>query len=207
MEATYKILGTDGNHYGPASADQLLAWIKEGRAGPETQVCRTDESTWAAAATFPEFGFTPAAASPAPVSATSDARDPAIAGRIKSGASWFYWIAALSAVNSVIAMSGGHFRFIFGLGITQVIDAIPHELGSGAKIIALVLDLLAAGLFVIFGVFANKRHGWSFIIGMTLFGLDGLLTVLFKDWMSVAFHAFALYCIFQGYRASRQARG
>lgn len=45
------------------------------------------------------------------------------AGRARTGAKWFYWIAALSMVNSMAAMAGGNFHFIVGLGITSVVDA------------------------------------------------------------------------------------
>jgi len=42
--------------------------------------------------------------------------------QLKGGASWFVWIAALSVINSVILLSGGTWSFIFGLGITQIVD-------------------------------------------------------------------------------------
>ena len=41
-----------------------------------------------------------------------------------SGANWFYWIAGLSVINSVIILAGGGWGFVVGLGITQFIDAI-----------------------------------------------------------------------------------
>ena len=34
-------------------------------------------------------------------------------------------IAALSMVNSILAMSGASIRFIFGLGLSQIVDALP----------------------------------------------------------------------------------
>ena len=44
--------------------------------------------------------------------------------RYRSGVKWFYWIAGLSVVTSIIAMSGGHWSFIISLGTTQFIDGI-----------------------------------------------------------------------------------
>ncbi|MBC8002723.1 MAG: RDD family protein [Opitutaceae bacterium] len=57
METSYKIIGGDGREYGPASLDELKAWIREGRVGHATQVWRSDNTIWAAAEQFQELGF------------------------------------------------------------------------------------------------------------------------------------------------------
>ena len=41
---------------------------------------------------------------------------------------------------------------------------------------------------------------------MVLYALDGLLFLLVGDWISIAFHAFALVCIGKGYQALRSLR-
>ena len=198
MAPSYKLIGADGKEYGPVTAEQLQSWMREGRVGAETQVMRSDQPGWVAAGSLPEFGF-----SPAPSAATAPVEDIGFERAIKSGASWFYWIAALSVVNSVSALMGGSWRFIFSLGITELVDAFAAQMGTTGKSVALGLNATVAGVFVLFGVFAGKRHGWAFIAGMVLFALDGLLTALLQEWISVAFHAFALYCIFKGYQAHR----
>ena len=48
--------------------------------------------------------------------------------RMKSGANWFYWIAALSLVTSVISLVGGSWGFFVSLGVTQFIDALANAL-------------------------------------------------------------------------------
>lgn len=40
--------------------------------------------------------------------------------RMKSGANWFYWIAALSLVTSIISLAGGDWGFLVSLGVTQL---------------------------------------------------------------------------------------
>ena len=57
METSYKIIGGDGREYGPASLDELKAWIREGRVGHATQVWRSDNTLWASAEQFQELGF------------------------------------------------------------------------------------------------------------------------------------------------------
>jgi len=49
---------------------------------------------------------------------------------VKSGASWFLTVGALSIINSVLSMSGAKIRFIFGLGIAELVDGYAHQVGQ-----------------------------------------------------------------------------
>ena len=203
MDSTYKIIGADGKEYSPVALAELQKWVGEGRITGATQVSRSDQQGWSTAASFPELGVRDSTGA-APVAAAS-AADPALEKQLKGGGSWFYWIAGLSLVNSVLALSGSGTRFILGLGITQIFDELAQGMGSGAgRAVAVVLDLLAAAVFVFFGVFANKRHTWSFIVGMALYALDGLIYVIAQEWLGVGFHAFVLFCLFRGFKACRE---
>jgi len=128
--------------------------------------------------------------------------------RVLSGANWFFWIAGLSLVNSLVLLVGSQWNFIVGLGTTQVVDAIALELaqqfGSVWKFIGLMFNVIIAGVFCFFGVFSRKKHSWAFILGMVLYALDGLLFLLVQDFLSLGFHAFALFCIFSGLKAMRE---
>jgi nitroreductase len=128
-----------------------------------------------------------------------------VESRARSGANWFFWIAALSLINSIATMAGSDWGFIIGLGITQVFDAIGAEFG--ARAVTFVLSVLAAGVFVLFGVFAHKQHSWSYIVGMVLYALDGLLFLAVGDILSVGFHVFVLFWMFNGYRANKALAG
>src|SRR5438132_9566427 len=64
METTYKIIGADGREYGPVTLAELNDWIRQGRVAATTQVLRSDETSWKAAAQFPEFALGPAVAAP-----------------------------------------------------------------------------------------------------------------------------------------------
>ena len=165
---------------------------------------------WAKAADFTElkplFPTAPPAIAPRTLAPPAGAEDFATVARLKSGASWYYWIAVLSLVNSVVAFSGSDWRFLIGLGITQIFDAVGAEMGGSGKLVVLVLDLLVAGAFITFGVFANKRHLWAFITGMVLFALDGGIFLLAQDWVGVGFHAFALFYLFRGMSACRELK-
>jgi len=126
--------------------------------------------------------------------------------RFKSGADWFFWIAGLSVVNSVIVLAGGEWSFVVGLGVTQIIDAVGKEFGEIAKMLGLIVNLGIAGVFVLFGILARRRQVWSFIAGMGLYGLDGLLFLPGLDLLSLGFHAFALFMIWSGLSALLKLR-
>ena len=121
-----------------------------------------------------------------------------------SSSSWFFWIAALSMINSIIAVSGGNWRFSFGLGITGVADALSFQSGATAQAISFVFSLMMAGLFVIFGLLAKKFFHWAFIAGMAVYALDGLLMFRGPDLLGLAFHALVLYLLFRGLSASKK---
>jgi hypothetical protein len=129
-------------------------------------------------------------------------------GQLKSGASWFYAIAALSLINSILFISSTDWRFFFGLEITQVFDGfgsgLAERIGPAAKFVAFALNCVIAGVYVVFGIFGNKRITPVFIVGLVFLALDGVLCLLFQDWWSLAFHAFAAFCIFKGMQAGMQ---
>ena len=120
---------------------------------------------------------------------------------IKAGAGWFLWIAILSLVNSAVVVFGGGFHFILGLGITQVVDAVAKGIGEAGIVLDLIINGFVAAVFVLFWSFGKKAQKWAFVVGMIVYLLDGLLLLAFKDILSVAFHAYALYMIYRGYAA------
>jgi hypothetical protein len=127
-------------------------------------------------------------------------------GRLTSGANWFFWIAVLSVINSVLLYTGRGWSFIFGLGITQIVDTIAAESEAVPAVAAVAVNAVIAGVFVLFGVMARKGRTWAFVVGMLIYALDGLLFVLVQDWLSAGFHAFALFCVFKGLQALNELR-
>jgi hypothetical protein len=129
-----------------------------------------------------------------------------------SGANWFFWIAGLSLVNSLIILFSGEWSFVVGLGATQIVDGIASVVAEDVepnmvmivRIVGLALDVMIALVFVLFGWLARKRMGWAFILGMLLYFVDGLIFLLVQDWLSIGFHAFALFCIFGGYASMKR---
>jgi len=125
---------------------------------------------------------------------------------LNSAASWFYVLAGPSVINSLIATFGGTLRFIFGLGITSVADAVVAgtNIGAAAKVINFVFALAMVGLFVVFGYLSKKGYHRAFVIGMVVYLLDGLLLLLVSDHLGAAFHAYVPFRLYQGLAASRK---
>jgi hypothetical protein len=128
--------------------------------------------------------------------------------RYRSGANWFYWIAALTLITSVIGLMGGGWRFFLSLGTTQIIDAIANgaseSLGNATKVIALVLDIFITAMFAAFGLLASKRQFWAYILGMAVFLMDGLVSLAILDWVGVIVHVLVLFWMFRGFQAGRE---
>ena len=128
----------------------------------------------------------------------------------KAGANWFYWLAGLSIITSLITFFGGGIHFIFSLGITQIIDGfaigVSRGLGGGSapQVVALVLDLIIAGIFVLFGYLSNQKQIWAYLIGAIVFAMDGLLSLLFGDIISVLAHGFVLFFLIRGFMSGRE---
>ena len=135
------------------------------------------------------------------------------------GANWFFWIAALSLVNSIISLYGGGWGFSIGLGFTQMIDALAHSYVAGGggewlKTAVFLLDLAIVGLFAVFGIFARRANMMAFITGLILYVLDAVLFFFsgrIGDFfhytgaiLGVLIHAVAIYFIFSGLLAARK---
>jgi hypothetical protein len=119
---------------------------------------------------------------------------------LKGSSSWFIVIAGLSLVNSVLFMTGAKIHFIFGLGFTQIVDALAHNVGGTGVVLDLIINGVIAAVFVLFWNFARKGEKWAWLAGMGLYVLDGLILLLFKDFLSVAFHGWALYRMSMGWK-------
>jgi TM2 domain-containing membrane protein YozV len=70
----YKIIGGDGQQYGPATAAQIREWVIQGRANPQTLAQAEGSLEWKPLNSYPEFADLAAAASAPPLLATTDLR-------------------------------------------------------------------------------------------------------------------------------------
>src|SRR5215813_12521715 len=85
----------------------------------------------------------------------------------RGGGQWFYWIAGLSLINAALAFSGQQWRFILGLGVTQVVQELAEQSG-GAGVKAGIVGLAMIGFFAALGQRAILGNRWAFVLGMVL---------------------------------------
>ena len=116
---------------------------------------------------------------------------------IASAAKWFWWIAGLSLVNTVLIHGGSDTSFAVGLGFTLIADVVLKE---SLPAVALVFDALVIGFFVAMGFFALRGMRWAFIVGGVVYLLDAAIFLFLQDFLSLGFHALALFYIFGGFK-------
>ena len=134
---------------------------------------------------------------------TQDPRVPIIL-RMRRGAGWFLTIAVLSGINSLLQVINAPVHFIFGLGITQVVDAAGHGSGQNGMFWTIALDGIFLLMLILCSRWAKAGSQGAFIGGMIAYALDGVLLLMFSMWLDAAVHAYALYMMWQGFAAARE---
>jgi len=120
---------------------------------------------------------------------------------------WFVTIAVFSLINSLLLFFKSGVTFVIGLGITMIVDGIilsAKESATGAvatflMVAGFLINLVLIGVLVLIWSLSKRGSKAAYIIGVTLYLLDGLLFLLVKDWIGLAFHMFFLYMLIGGY--------
>jgi len=121
--------------------------------------------------------------------------------RMHRGATWFFTIAALSGISTLLQAFDAKLHFIFGLGITDVVNQIARGRGQNGGLAMILVDGLFVVLLVLCGVWARNRSQAAFMCGMIAYTLDGALLLLFGAWIEGLVHAYALWRLWDGYSA------
>jgi len=110
---------------------------------------------------------------------------------ISNSAQWFYWIAGLSVLNTIMTLTGNNLIFPIGLGLSSFLDNLLPQETIPIKI-AFVL------FFIAMGVFATQGKKWAFIAGVLVYILDAGLLYVTKSWLMVGFHVYVLLHLYFG---------
>jgi hypothetical protein len=128
---------------------------------------------------------------------------PSLFVRVTSGAACFHWIAGLTLLNSMVVLSRRSLHFVIALGVTTAVDEKAKGLGATGVALDLLINGMIAGVFFWLGHLAGRRIRWAFLVGMVLYGFDGVLLFAAKDMLSVALHAYSLFAISRGLTAEQ----
>jgi Domain of unknown function (DUF4190)/GYF domain 2 len=152
MSAIYKIIGDNGQEYGPLTGEQIRQWIVEGRVERRTPVFVDGAKDWNFVGLLPEFAgcFTASAAPPTIAPPPRGTSSPARMAKTNSYAQAGLVFGILSMTCCCCGFPFGILGLIFSLvGLSQI-NANPelHE-GRGLAIAGLILSglslLLGAG--------------------------------------------------------------
>jgi hypothetical protein len=159
----YKVIGGDQQEYGPVTADELRAWIGEGRLSGQSLVRGESETEWKALATFPEFAEALQAQANRPASAVA-------VSAMANPADWSSQVLARQPelrIGDCLAQSWGLLHANLGLlcGATAVvwlIGIICQFAPFGGMLYAVISGVLYGGLYLIF---LNRIRGRPASVG------------------------------------------
>ncbi|HVT34581.1 MAG TPA: hypothetical protein VHE37_03285 [Nevskiaceae bacterium] len=153
----------------------------------------------------------PAAAAPAAPAVDRAAALAQLRKNALGGASWFWWIAALSAINSVMIAMNSDTVMALGLGITEMIDIAfklygeRHAEASAGMIHLLHGAFVFAPIAIFYAIGRRARAGSTAAIklGMILYALDAAVPILSGDGIGIGFHGLVLFFLWRAHGNTR----
>ena len=132
----------------------------------------------------------------------------------RRGADWFFWIAGLSVINSVVSLINVHgmLPYIFfspqllgnnlASSIVQLLGI--GNWGPGLNLVVQGFSLLLAALFAGLGLLARRQKRWAVMAGLALYAADSVLMLIYGDLLGIAIHGLALWGLWRGLHALNQ---
>jgi len=193
----YKIIGTDGQQYGPVSADQIRHWIAENRLNARSQIQVEGSTEWKELSAFPEFAaalasrpaqppppaaFAASGASTLPPDILSRDYDLDIGGCISGG-----WDLLKNNFGVLFGGVAIYFLIVLGCSLFAQIPIIGL-LGTAASIV--ITGPLMGGVYYLF-VQAIRRQPVS--VGDVFAGFRKSFVQLFLGYIVIALLAAACF--------------
>ena len=122
------------------------------------------------------------------------------------GADWFFWIAILSVINTLIVYFYQTPNTPVALGLTQWLDGTNVGITSALTPGWLVTDILIAAVLAMFGLLARRGNDLAFVVGIFLYVVDAMLTIGMRDFFGFGVHLIGLFFLCKGLLASRHIR-
>jgi hypothetical protein len=175
----YRIIGADGNQYGPISAEQLRQWIAEGRANAQTKILAEGTTEWKPLSEFPEFfpsasapGAAPLPSTPPPGIPTMQPLggayvNPAAADQVNGPAIGLMIVAIVGFLWQVANLVWRMFFSAVAASQANQPEWVTMLSGTGA-IVGAILGLLSS-ILVLFGALKMKKlesHGLAMAVSI-----------------------------------------
>ena len=165
----YKIIGADQKEYGPVSAEQLRAWIAEGRVNALTRILPEGATEWKVLGDLPEF----AAASPGTVPAMPAAPPSGSAGaeKVNGPAIGLIVVAILGVVLQIVSL-------IFNLAGASILSnaRMPNEawanMFSGTMgAVSSIIGILLSGVILFGGMKMKKLESYGLAMAASILAM------------------------------------
>jgi len=214
---TYIVGDATGAETDPMSLEEALQHVKGGEITGATFVKRSDQEHWGTAADYPELGTKDTALSPMEKASggtmQTEKVDPlaaemelaAFAKPIRNGGNWFFWVAALTLINTIAVTMGSEWGFALGLQLTYFIGLTADIWGAYGKWIALTGNVLLVAAFIWFGIAGYSRQYVPYFIGVFLYAGDCILSLFSFHIFTIVLHFVALYYMGSGLKAFMDA--
>ncbi len=214
---TYIVGDSTGAETDPMSFEETLKFVKDGQITGATFVKRSDQDHWGTAADYPELQTKDMALSPLEMasggSSSTDKVDPlaaemeqaAFAKPIRNGGNWFFWVAALSLINTIAVAMESDWGFALGLQLIYIVGEGAGMMGEHGRWYALAINLLLAGGFFWSGAAGYSRKYLPYFLGLSLYAGDCFLSLLTLNIFAIGLHFVALYYMGKGLLAFLQA--
>ncbi len=146
--AMYKIIGQDQRQYGPLTAEQVRAWITEGRVNSQTLIWKEGAPGWTPLVSLAEF----TGALPPPIATTRSTQSAptnkfALAGMISGILSMLSFGCCCCWMWSVFIMSGSILLDILGIIFSTIalsqLKKDPAQQGKAMAVAGLVCSIVA----------------------------------------------------------------
>jgi hypothetical protein len=177
----YKIIGGDGNEYGPVDLAQIKQWIQDGRAGAQTKVQPEGATEWQILGEVPELaallasgapGGAPPTFSPTsvPGPGSGDAlqmvQGPAIGLMVTAGLG-----LVMCALGIVMNLAGVTMGAMGGQQQSQDVPAWVNMMSGGLGIVSSLLGIIMSVVILLGALKMKKLENYTFAIIATVIAM------------------------------------
>lgn len=127
-----------------------------------------------------------------------------VEARMRAGADWFFWIAALALLEAYLGRSGVVTEGAFGLGMTGLVERTAAPWTAAAQPMPLLAELVLPLFYVLLGLLARRGRRWAFAAGIGVYAVDAALVLLAAALVGLALHLVVLGLLAMGFVAARQ---
>jgi hypothetical protein len=127
-----------------------------------------------------------------------------VEARMRAGADWFFWIAALALLEAYLDRSGIVTEGAFGLGMTWLVERATEPWTAAGQAMPFLAELVLPVLYVLLGVLARRGRRWVFATGLIIYAVDAALVLAAGELIGLALHLVVLGLLGMGFLAARQ---